>query len=271
MAEKTEAVVSAEQSAAKLVDGVVTINDLTSEYVSGCRVFTHYNGPTDYLGGMCTGMAVLDPGATPHPPHRHPEEEFMIVTEGTGEIECDGKTTQVGPGAVIDALHSVVARTASMLAVVQLDDLLGEIEPVNIPGTYREYPNWRRKLALPVEERHVERCGERADRVDHQLGKRLLHFRALDLQHGRLGARPLPARLAADDAQHRHLERHQLEDRLVGERRPARPRLTLAAVDRAGEQPARRPARRRARQLLLLVDAAEGVASTGDRATDRAP
>jgi 4-alpha-glucanotransferase len=55
-------------------------------------------------------------------------------------------------GAVIDALHGVVARTASMLAVVQLDDLLGEIEPVNIPGTYREYPNWRRKLALPVEE-----------------------------------------------------------------------------------------------------------------------
>jgi 4-alpha-glucanotransferase len=39
-----------------------------------------------------------------------------------------------------------------MLAVVQLDDLIGEIEPVNIPGTHREYPNWRRKLALPIEE-----------------------------------------------------------------------------------------------------------------------
>ena len=54
-------------------------------------------------------------------------------------------------GAVIEALHGAIARTTSMLAVVQLDDLLGEIEPVNIPGTYREYPNWRRKLALPVE------------------------------------------------------------------------------------------------------------------------
>jgi 4-alpha-glucanotransferase len=39
-----------------------------------------------------------------------------------------------------------------MLAMVQLDDLIGETEPVNIPGTYREYPNWRRKLALPIEE-----------------------------------------------------------------------------------------------------------------------
>jgi len=53
---------------------------------------------------------------------------------------------------VIESLHAAIARTASMLAVVQLDDLIGETEPVNIPGTYREYPNWRRKLALPLEE-----------------------------------------------------------------------------------------------------------------------
>jgi len=53
--------------------------------------------------------------------------------------------------AVVAALHATVARTNSMLAVVQLDDLIGETEPVNIPGTHREYPNWQRKLALPLE------------------------------------------------------------------------------------------------------------------------
>jgi (1->4)-alpha-D-glucan 1-alpha-D-glucosylmutase len=53
---------------------------------------------------------------------------------------------------VVAALHGAIARTASMLAAVQLDDLIGEATPVNIPGTYREYPNWRRKLALPLEE-----------------------------------------------------------------------------------------------------------------------
>ena len=98
MAEKTEAVVAVETAASKLPDGVIDINALPSEFVSGCRVFVHYNGPTDQLTGMCTGMAVLDPGATPHPPHQHPEEEFLIVSEGTGEIECAGKITQVGPG-----------------------------------------------------------------------------------------------------------------------------------------------------------------------------
>jgi len=74
-------------------------------------VFVHYNGPTDQLSGMCTGMAVLDPGASPHPPHRHPEEEFLIVAGGTGEIECDGQVTAVGPGAIMycagNVLHGI--------------------------------------------------------------------------------------------------------------------------------------------------------------------
>lgn len=112
MSQKTEAVVSADQTSHKLPDTVVDIASLDSEYVSGCRVFVHFNGPTDMLSGMCTGMAVLDPGASPHPPHRHPEEEFLIVSEGTGEIECDGKTTHVGPGAIMycagNVLHGIV-------------------------------------------------------------------------------------------------------------------------------------------------------------------
>jgi mannose-6-phosphate isomerase-like protein (cupin superfamily) len=58
------------------------------------------------------GMVVLDPGAAPHEPHRHPEEEFMLVASGTGEIVCDGRTTQVGPGSVMysagDVLHGIV-------------------------------------------------------------------------------------------------------------------------------------------------------------------
>ena len=45
-------------------------------------MFTHYNGPTDYLTGLCAGMCVLEPGSSPHPPHQHPEEEFMSDDEG---------------------------------------------------------------------------------------------------------------------------------------------------------------------------------------------
>ena len=112
MPDKPEVVVDVETAAAKLPDGVIDLNALTPDVQSGCRVFVHYNGPTDQLTGMCTGMAVLDPGASPHPPHRHPEEEFLIIAEGTGEIECDGTTTQVGPGAIMycagNVLHGIV-------------------------------------------------------------------------------------------------------------------------------------------------------------------
>ena len=112
MANQERNVVSASTTAAKLPDGVVDLDALgPSDLVDGCRVFTHYNGPTDQLSGMCAGMCVLEPGASPHPPHRHPEEEFLIIASGTGEIECAGKTTEVGPGAVMycagDVLHGV--------------------------------------------------------------------------------------------------------------------------------------------------------------------
>lgn len=53
---------------------------------------------------------------------------------------------------VTQALHGVIAESQAMLAVIQFDDVAGEVEPVNIPGTYHEYPNWRRKVSLPIED-----------------------------------------------------------------------------------------------------------------------
>lgn len=111
MVAKTDTTVSVASAAARLPDGVMTIDGVPADVQPGCRVFVHYNGPTDQLSGLCAGMAVLDPGASPHPPHRHPEEEFMIVAAGTGEIECGGKTTTVGPGDIMycagDVLHGI--------------------------------------------------------------------------------------------------------------------------------------------------------------------
>ena len=39
-----------------------------------------------------------------------------------------------------------------MLVALQIEDLLGMIDPVNVPGTHREYPNWQRKLTMDVED-----------------------------------------------------------------------------------------------------------------------
>ncbi|MEP7084614.1 MAG: 4-alpha-glucanotransferase, partial [Betaproteobacteria bacterium] len=79
---------------------------------------------------------------------RHSEREKVLSLLG----ELGLSPGDPGDSAQItEALHAAIARTPAMLAVVQLDDLLGEIEPANIPGTHREYPNWRRKLSTPIE------------------------------------------------------------------------------------------------------------------------
>ncbi len=99
-------------TAPKLADGVVLLQHLRGVgEAPGCTAYVHYNGPTDQLATMCTGMATLEPGTSPHPPHQHPEEEFMIVAAGTGEIMVNGDTTQVSPGSVMycaaDVLHGI--------------------------------------------------------------------------------------------------------------------------------------------------------------------
>ena len=104
--------IDASSSAPKLADGVVACEGLPPiGDAPGCVAYVHYNGPTDQLATMCTGMCVVEPGASPHPPHQHPEEEFMTVADGTGEIEVDGAVTQVAPGAVMycaaEVLHGI--------------------------------------------------------------------------------------------------------------------------------------------------------------------
>lgn len=51
----------------------------------------------------------------------------------------------------IAAVHRALARTPSRLVMVQIEDLLGLPDQMNLPGTVDEYPNWRHRLPLPVE------------------------------------------------------------------------------------------------------------------------
>jgi 4-alpha-glucanotransferase len=50
------------------------------------------------------------------------------------------------------AAHAFLARTPSVLAMAQIDDLTDEVEPVNVPATSDEHPNWRRRLSMTLEE-----------------------------------------------------------------------------------------------------------------------
>lgn len=72
---------------------------LTKEPFGDLHVY--FDGPTDQLKSMTAGSLRLKAGMSPHPPHKHPEEEFMVITEGSGELLVGGKTMKVGPGSMM--------------------------------------------------------------------------------------------------------------------------------------------------------------------------
>lgn len=74
----------------------------------GAKAYVQFNGPTEQLAALASGFVTLELGAQPHPPHRHPEEEIMIVGEGAGEFFLDGVTTQVKLGDMIFAEANVL-------------------------------------------------------------------------------------------------------------------------------------------------------------------
>jgi glycogen operon protein len=52
---------------------------------------------------------------------------------------------------VAAAAHGFLARARSQLVLVQAEDLAGEREAQNVPGTDRERPNWRRRIGISLE------------------------------------------------------------------------------------------------------------------------
>jgi 4-alpha-glucanotransferase len=54
------------------------------------------------------------------------------------------------PGAAVDAAVRFVAQSASSLALIPIEDVLGLSEQPNVPGTIDQHPNWRRRLDAPA-------------------------------------------------------------------------------------------------------------------------
>ncbi len=54
--------------------------------------------------------------------------------------------------ALADAVQRYLARSRAGLMLVQIEDLCGEAEQANLPGTIDTHPNWRRRLGRTLEE-----------------------------------------------------------------------------------------------------------------------
>jgi quercetin dioxygenase-like cupin family protein len=84
-----------------------------------------FQAPTATLDELECHITTLNPGETPHPPHQHPDEEVLVLKEGTIEAIQNGKTIRVGPGSVVfqaaNQLHSVrnVGTTPATYVVIK--------------------------------------------------------------------------------------------------------------------------------------------------------
>ncbi len=99
-------------SAAVIHDAVLSTSDghLDAQPFGDLRVFLQ--GATGELKALTFGNLELKVGQSPHPPHRHAEEEIILITEGHGEVFLEGKVTKVRPGSIMYAqsnhLHGIV-------------------------------------------------------------------------------------------------------------------------------------------------------------------
>jgi XRE family transcriptional regulator, regulator of sulfur utilization len=57
--------------------------------------------PTATLDELEMHVTTLNPGLASHPPHTHPNEELVIVRDGTVEVLNGGTWKRLGPGSVI--------------------------------------------------------------------------------------------------------------------------------------------------------------------------
>jgi quercetin dioxygenase-like cupin family protein len=79
------------------------------EEVRAVRQF--FRAPTATLDELELHVTTLQAGTTSHAPHKHANEELVIVKEGTVEVLVDGQTKRVGPGSVVfnasNQMHSL--------------------------------------------------------------------------------------------------------------------------------------------------------------------
>lgn len=112
---------------------------------------------TPTLAGWWTGsdidireeIGLFDPAAARNERRKRQVERRQAI----GMLRARGiRAGEKFDEAIAAGIHRLVASSPARLVAVQMEDLLGLAAQPNIPGTVDEYPNWRRRLPLLLEE-----------------------------------------------------------------------------------------------------------------------
>lgn len=106
-----------------------------------------------WLGGsdidLRAGLGVGDPQriAQEHAERETDRHRLVAILRRSGDLERD----DAAPDDVLIAAHHFLGRSPARIVMMQVDDAIGETLPINVPGTWDQYPNWRRKLGLELD------------------------------------------------------------------------------------------------------------------------
>lgn len=81
--------------------------------------------------------------------------ELIAMLEAEGLIEDAIDKTEIlveFSDKINKAIHMCLIIAKSKIVMFQFEDIIGEIDQKNLPGTVTEYPNWRKKLPLDIEQ-----------------------------------------------------------------------------------------------------------------------
>ena len=92
---------SAPSPALALSSGVIHWDKIVLQPTkTGARTVV-FDGPTATLDKFHCHVSTLNPGESTGAPHRHPQEELVILKEGTLEVDIDGKIAIAETGSMI--------------------------------------------------------------------------------------------------------------------------------------------------------------------------
>jgi len=80
------------------------------------------------------------------------EQAKSMFLSALRESADDTLTEDAAPSDIVRASMKFLARTSSRLALIPVEDLTGQMDQPNLPGTTTEHPNWRQRYSLPTDE-----------------------------------------------------------------------------------------------------------------------
>jgi XRE family transcriptional regulator, regulator of sulfur utilization len=103
----------------------ISWEEIQAKVPAGGRAAQVLRDPTATLDELELHVTFLPAGQSPHPPHKHADEEIVIIKEGTVEALVNGEAKRLGPGSVIfqaaNQMHGLknVGNTTAVYHVVK--------------------------------------------------------------------------------------------------------------------------------------------------------